>query len=194
MRTLCSGRAIYTDAMRIARLPPRVAQPPLWALVSLFLVGSALLLTSPAAHAQWKWRDKNGQVTASDLPPPRDVQEKDILQRPDLTARRPVTAVQPAASAASAPGLAGKPASDPELDKRIKLAEQEAATKKKAEDDRLAAQRRDNCSRARNQLATLDSGIRITRLNAKGEQEYIDDATRATEAKRARDVIASDCR
>jgi hypothetical protein len=180
--------------MRIARLPPRVAQPPLWALVSFFLVGSALLLTSPVAHAQWKWRDKNGQVTASDLPPPRDVQEKDILQRPDLTARRPVTAVQPAASAASAPGLAGKPASDPELDKRVKLAEQEAATKKKAEDDRLAAQRRDNCSRARNQLATLDSGIRITRLNAKGEQEYIDDAARANESKRARDVIASDCR
>jgi Domain of unknown function (DUF4124) len=180
--------------MPIFRPLPRVPQPALWALVSLFLVGSALMLASPAAHAQWKWRDKNGQVTASDLPPPRDVPDKDILQRPELTARRAAPAAQPAASAASAPGLAAKPATDPELDKRIKLAEQDAAAKKKAEDDRLASQRRENCSRARNQLATLESGIRITRLNAKGEQEYIDDGTRANETRRARDIIAAECR
>ena len=37
-----------------------------------------------AAQAQWKWRDKDGRVTASDLPPPRDVADKDILQRPSL--------------------------------------------------------------------------------------------------------------
>jgi Domain of unknown function (DUF4124) len=183
--------------MPIFRPLPRVAQPPLWALASLLLVGLALMLASPSAHAQWKWRDKNGQVTASDLPPPRDVPDKDILQRPDLTARRAAPAApaaQSAASAASAPGLAGKPATDPELDKRVKLAEQDAAAKKKAEDDRLASQRRENCSRARNQLATLESGIRITRLNAKGEQEYIDDGTRASETKRARDIIAAECR
>jgi hypothetical protein len=180
--------------MRIARSPPRATQPALLALVTFVLVGSALLLTSAAAHAQWKWRDKNGQVTASDLPPPRDVHEKDILQRPDVKARRPVPAVQPAASSASASPLAAKSAAETELDKRLKDAEKEKAAKAKVEEERLAVQRRDNCNRARSQLATLDSGIRITRLNAKGEQEYIDDQARANESKRARDAIASDCR
>jgi hypothetical protein len=34
----------------------------------------------------------------------------------------------------------------------------------------------------------------MARINAKGEREVIDDATRADEMRRAREVIASDCR
>jgi hypothetical protein len=34
----------------------------------------------------------------------------------------------------------------------------------------------------------------MTRLNDKGEQEYIDDAQRAAEMQRARQGIESDCR
>jgi hypothetical protein len=172
----------------------RVAQPKFYALASLLLLGTALLLTSPSAHAQWKWRDKNGQVTASDLPPPRDIADKDILQRPEASSRRPAPAPAGAASAASAPASAGRPAAETELDKRFKAAEQEKATKAKAEEERLAAQKRDNCNRAREQLATLDSGIRIARVNQKGEREFIDDKARADETRRAREGIASNCR
>ena len=53
------------------------------ALVMTALVGATLAL--PAA-AQWKWRDKNGQVQYSDLAPPNGVAERDILQRPDAPA------------------------------------------------------------------------------------------------------------
>jgi hypothetical protein len=172
--------------------------------MGLLLLGAVLLLTAPTAHAQWKWRDKNGRVTASDLPPPRDIPDKDVLQRPGSPAGRvppaAETAAAPAASApvagaaASAVAIATPPAAETELDKRIKAAEQEKAAKAKAEERKVAAQRADNCSRARTQLATLESGQRLARVNTKGEREYLDDQTRASEASRARELIASNCR
>lgn len=149
-------------------------------------------LVAPAA-AQWKWRDRNGQITVSDLPPPRDVPAKDILQRPDPAA----AAVRPAtvpASAASAPAVAARPPVDKELQARKQAAEQEQAARAKADADRLDAQKDENCRRARAHLAALDSGQRIARYNEKGEREVLDDKGRADETKRARDVIASDCR
>ena len=166
-----------------------------WSKVALAaLIGLSLAL--PAA-AQWKWRDKRGQTQYSDLPPPPGVPESDILQRPSAgAARRAPVAAAPAsaASAASAAPLSAARASDPELEARRKKAEQEVTDKKKAEDARIAATRADNCARAKDQLRTLDSGIRIARVDAKGEREILDDAARAAEGRRMRDVIASECK
>ena len=157
-------------------------RPLLILLLTLFFV-------LPAAQAQWKWRDRNGQVTASDLPPPKDIPDKDVLQRPDPAVRKPAAAASAPASAASA-----RSTSDPELEARRRNAEAEAAAKLKAEDARLARDRAENCQRARNQLATLESGQRIARMNDKGEREFLDDKAIADEARRARGVIAGDCR
>lgn len=160
---------------------------PVLLLAALLAAG----LSQPAA-AQWKWRDKNGQITVSDLPPPRDVPAKDVLSRPD-----PAAAARPApvaASAASAPPVAAKPPVDKDLQARKQAAEQEQAAKAKAESDRIDGQKAENCKRARAHLAALDGGQRIARYNEKGEREVLDDKGRAEETKRARDVIASDCR
>jgi hypothetical protein len=179
--------------MRIATFAPRSAASAL----ALLLIGATLLLSSPWAHAQWKWRDARGQVHVSDMPPPRDVVEKDILQRPNQAAQRPVTrvpATSAASAAASAPALAIKPAEQTELDKRIKAAEKEQADKAKIEEEKAAARRADNCKRARSHLTTIESGMRIAQTNDKGEREILDDKQRAEEMRRAREVIASDCR
>ena len=45
----------------------------------------------------------------------------------------------------------------------------------------MAAQRADNCRRARTHMATLDSGMRMSRTNDKGEREVLDDKQRADE-------------
>ncbi len=163
-----------------------------WSRVALAaLIGLSLAL--PAA-AQWKWRDKRGQTQYSDLPPPPGVPESDILQRPSAGAARRAPVAAAPASAASAAPLSAARASDPELEARRKKAEQEVADKKKAEDAKIAATRADNCTRAKDQLRTLDSGIRIARVDAKGEREILDDAARAAEGRRMRDVIASECK
>lgn len=170
---------------------------PRWTVVVL---AACWALSLPAA-AQWKWRDAVGRTQYSDLPPPASVADRDILSRPDATKRRvlaPVAAASGAAaassSAASAPvaPLTAK-AGEPELDAKRRQAEQEQAAKAKADEARIAAARAENCSRAKGQMRTLDSGMRIARSNEKGEREILDDQTRAAEAKRARDAISANC-
>src|SRR3990167_8494182 len=106
------------------------------------------VLTSPVA-AQWKWRDKGGQIQYSDLPPPSGVAEQDILQRPQASQRRAPGAAPaaPPATIASAPKMV-----EPELEAKRRKAEQEEAAKKKAEEDKIAAARAENCVRAKGHL------------------------------------------
>lgn len=164
--------------------------------VVAWLIALALTATSLAsleAQAQWTWRDKSGQVNASDRPPPRDVPEKDILSRPTPDARR---AAAPAAAPSATPvaSASAPTALDKEVQARKRATEQEQAAKAKAEEERTAGLRAENCRSARSHLASLESGQRIARTNDKGEREVLDDAGRATELRKAREVIASDCR
>ena len=156
----------------------------------LALLTLLLAVASSGAQAQYLWRDKAGQMHASDLPPPADVADKDVLRRPSANAARsaaPLAAALPA-SAASRAGV------DPEIDARRAKAEQADKARAKAEEERLASQRADNCQRARAQMASLDSGQRLARVNAQGERVVLDDKARADEADAARRVISSDCR
>ena len=167
--------------------------PRLTLLFVLALLGSLL---GGNAFAQWKWRDKAGVVQYSDLPPPNGTADKDVLQRPTTTQQRRAAAAAaiPAsgASAAAAPPL--PKGIEPELETKRRKAEQELAAKTKAEEDKTAATRADNCARAKAYARTLDEGMRLSRTNAKGEREIIDDGNRAEEVKRAKSVIASDCK
>jgi hypothetical protein len=161
-----------------------------WTALTCAAVLGALLAVP--AQAQWKWRDKNGQTQYSDLPPPPGIADSDILQRPNANQRlAPAAAASGAAS--GAPSLAPK-GSDPALEAKRRQAEQEVAAKKKAEDEKAAIAKADNCLRAKAQVRTLDSGVRVARANDKGEREFMDDATRAAETKRAQDIVASDCK
>jgi Domain of unknown function (DUF4124) len=168
--------------------------------VALLALLAASLISLPAT-AQWKWRDKGGHVQYSDLPPPPGTPESDVLARPSASMRRGMTSATVAAeaapaSSAAATGAASAPrSSDPELEAKRKKAEAEATAKNKAEQERVAALKLDNCSRARAQMATLKSGIRLATTNAKtGEREFMDDKQRADEQRRVQDVISNDCK
>jgi hypothetical protein len=152
-----------------------------------------MLLAAWPAAAQWKWKDARGQVVISDVPPPRDIPERDVLQKPEIVVRRTAAQAAPAASAPAVETVA-KAKVDPELEARKKKAEQEQTDKAKAEEEKVAQQRAENCKRARSHMASLDSGIRLSRVNDKGEREILDDKQRADEINRTRQVIASDCR
>lgn len=156
------------------------------------------LLAADGAQAQWTWRDAQGRLTASDRPPPKEVADKDILSRPATTLRRAPVATTAAASAASgaAASAPAQPASplEAEVEARRRAAEQQAAAKARADDERLAAQRAENCRRARAHASALESGQRMARSNERGEREVLDDKGRADELRLAREVIASDCR
>lgn len=164
----------------------------------LTLAGCSFALT---ASAQWQWIDKDGRKVFSDRPPGAEIQEKNILKRPASSARLPVSeavaASQPAAAASapapksSAPKLSGK---DPQLEAKRKQAEEEEAAKRKAEEEKVAVARTENCERAKRGLATVQSGVRVSTTNAKGEREIMDDTARAAETKRLQDLISKECK
>ena len=161
---------------------------------------AVLLLVCLPAEAQWKWKDKGGRIQYSDLPPPVGTPDQDILSRPSAPRRASIIGTAPTASAASAPfgqASATSPLAprvvEPELEAKRKKAEADVAGKNKAEEDRVAVAKADNCSRAKSQLRTFESGVRVTRTNEKGEREFLDDKQRADETKHAKDAIAADC-
>ena len=161
-----------------------------------------------AAHAQYQWVDKDGRRVFSDRPPPADVAPKNIVSQPrgstaavvrsapaapanEPAAGEASVAAKPAAPAASAAPGAGV---DKALEEKKKQAEAAEAAKKKAEEQKIAAAKADHCKRAMNSKSSLDSGMRMARMNDKGEREVLDDAQRAAELKRVNAIIASDCK
>lgn len=162
----------------------------------------ALYSLALAASAQWQWLDKDGRKVFSDRAPSPEIPEKNILKRPAPrvpsggTEDAP-TAAPASAAAASAPQNAGSAPKisgvDKELAERKKKAEEAEAAKRKAEQEKFLKAKVENCSRAKQAKATIDSGMRLARTNAQGEREVLDDAARAAESKRIQSIIDSDC-
>jgi hypothetical protein len=168
----------YTENMKAARI-----------------VLLALACSIPvAASAQWIWLDKGGRKVFSDQPPPPDIAPERILKqagmRAGLAATPTVANADPAAAAASLPKPSGK---DKTLEEKKKQAEAVEAEKKKAEEAKVASMRAENCARAKTSRANYASGVRLSRMNDKGEREILDDNQRASEMKVLDQVIARDC-
>jgi hypothetical protein len=161
-------------------------------LLRLTLLGLACTLPA-VGFAQWQWIDNNGRKVYSDQSPPASIPAKNILRQPGMNGTPVVAeaAAEPAKAQASAPKITGK---DKQLEEKKKQAEAAEAEKKKAEEERVAKVRADNCVRAKRAKAEMDSGVRIARLNDKGEREIMDDAARAVESKRIDGIVASDCK
>ncbi len=162
------------------------------------LLFSLLAGLSATAFAQWQWIDKDGHKVFSDRAPPLDVVDKNILKRPNSRAVLPVTeadAEQPAAATpVLVPGAAKGAGVDKELEARKKQAADAEAAKRKADEDRITKAKVENCARAKQAKASMESGVRISRTNAAGEREFMDDGAKANELKRIQGIIASDCK
>ena len=159
----------------------------------IFCVACALSLS---AAAQWQWVDKDGNKVFSDTPPPSDIPDSKILRKP---LPRGQSGAMPSAAPVEAATAAPKPAgADKELvDKKKQLEKQNAeadAAKRKAEEERLASIKADNCTRARQSKAGLDSGVRMARTNDKGEREFYDEKMTADENQRLQGIIDQNCK
>ncbi len=171
-------------------------------LLHATLCGIALASLPALCLAQWQWIDKDGRRVFSDQSPPADIPAKNILKQPGGPKGKAGSAVTTAAEAAPAPvetaksTVAAPKASgkDTELEEKKKLAEAAEADKRKAQDEEVAKVRAENCDRAKRTKVSLDSGVRLSQTNAKGEREIMDDAQRAAEGKRLERVIASECK
>lgn len=150
----------------------------------------AAILAAPAAAQQYKWKDANGRTQYGDIPPAGVHAER--LTRSNVGT---VSGGAPSGSGDTAKPAAGpKTAAEMEQDYRKRRMEAEEKQKK---DDKLAQDsriRQENCQRAKEQLASLESGMRQMRVNAQGEREFLDDKEVEARKADARRAVSEWCR
>jgi hypothetical protein len=157
----------------------------------LAMIAGAWLVSAPADAQTYKWTDADGKIHYSDQPPPANAKEQTTVKPRRSSA--PATSASPSSSDKGA--TAAKPKTyveqEAEFKKRqVETAEREAADKKKTAE---AAEKKQNCEQARAQLKSLQSGGRITRTNAQGEREYLNDGEIAQEIERGKKSVDSWC-
>ncbi len=164
---------------------------------ALFLL--ALFITLPAAAEVYSWRDKDGNVHYSDVPPPSGATKTlpGSARPPTDTTDEAAGGTPAAAAPTTAPKGAAKgpkSAADMELEFRQRRAAEAEAQAKAEKEKSEAAEREKNCNQARAHLAALESGQRVVRMNEKGEREYLDDKTRESEGRELRQQIEKMCK
>jgi hypothetical protein len=156
----------------------------------------------------WVYLDARGVRTFSDIAPPPDIPEKNILRRPApadtranaaaaATSNVSAAAVVAAAASAAATNSPRNSGKDPELAKRLQAKAEEENAKKaadaanaKAQDEADKAKRKKSCDNQVLNRSALKSDNRIARINSKGEREFLSDEQRAAELRQAESNIA----
>src|SRR5258706_15522842 len=156
-------------------------------LRSALLVALFTLLAGPAL-AQWAWRDEGGRVVFSDRPPPANIKADQIIRQPGV-----IGSFNPIGPGDDAKSAAPKTTAEREMDYRQRQQKLADADKKAADERAQAAQKTQDCERMRGYLRTLEDGQRISRTDAQGNREFLDDTQRAAEMQRAREQIAKNC-
>lgn len=139
----------------------------------MLIVLTGLMLAGAAAAQAYRWVDKDGKVRYGDVPPQG---VKSTTVKPPAAVSAPAPAAKDAPRPAAAAKSTARDAND-------------AAEKEKQE--RAA---KENCALSREQLAMMESGQRVSKLDAKGERYFLDDAQRAQEAAKARDNVTQWCK
>jgi hypothetical protein len=158
-------------------------------MLRVLAIGLLLAFAAGASAQLYRWVDKDGKVRYSDTPP---VGVKATTLRPPPGSYAPAPAPGAGAEAKDAKKGPLTPA-EQEADFRKRQMEAQKARDKDDQASRDALAKQDNCARARESLASLESGQRITRAGADGERYYIDDAQRAAEIDKARQSVNSWC-
>ena len=139
---------------------------------------AATLLAACAANAQiYQWQDENNKTVISDRPPVGKVKG----------------AREVAAEAAPTNGAASTTLADREMEYRKRQKETQEGAEQAAKDQRLAAQKQENCESARRSLKILESGERVAMRDSKGERYYLDDQQRAQQIARSRQDVQANC-
>jgi hypothetical protein len=141
-----------------------------------------MLMSWPiAANAEvYKWKDKDGVIRYSDIPPPADAQKLPMHGKKPAGA---TAAPAEAAAAAPDPAKPTPPAGTADAKKKpagslegeaIKRQEKAEADKKKAEQEAADLKlKQENCSIAKSKLNTYKQGGRIHKMSETGEREYL---------------------
>jgi hypothetical protein len=161
-------------------------------MLRILILCMTLAFAAAASAQLYRWVDKDGRVHYTATPPPPGVKAR-TLQAPAAAPSAP--AADDAAKGAGAKDARKGPltAAEQEQEFRKRQLEAQKAREKEALGAKEAEAKQENCTRAREALATFESGQRILRTNAQGERYYLDDDAHARETAAARRAVQDWC-
>lgn len=152
------------------------------------------------AHAEiYKWKDKDGKVRYSDIPPPSNIKQESLYGKkiPKPTNQQPLAPVE------GETGNAIEKANEKASADKAPLSKEEATSKraKDAEQEKLQNEakqaeleaREQNCKTARANLQTYRQGGRIVKVNEAGDREFLGDADIAKAKAEAESDVEKFC-
>ncbi|WP_265920522.1 DUF4124 domain-containing protein [Cupriavidus nantongensis] len=148
-------------------------------------LAAVLVLPAPAALAYWQWRDANGHMVYSDVPPSTAAAR--VLRAPGRHAGefQPVQATQPADAATPAPAPAkastkpAAPTPEEAFQKRREASLKAAAEEARRETE--AAERAVRCAQLRNYATGLQQGMRAAVAGPDGSLQHLNSEQRQAE-------------
>src|SRR5947207_5857891 len=148
-------------------------------LLAIFL---ALAFCGAATAQTYKWTDPNGRVQYGDTPP---------ADASSVTRLRGASGSAPAPAPEASKDAAAKDKSlSPEQAFKKRQQERDEADQKAAKERAEAEQNRVNCEQARASLRQLESGQRVSTVNAAGERVYLDEDRKSTRLNSSHTVIS----
>ena len=168
----------------------------------LIVIAASLAFSASAAAQMYKWKDKDGHTRYGDVPPPgaNATPMRGTSRNAPYAAPTPDDAkadakadAKPDAKPDAKTEAKNEKALTPEQAFRKRQQERAAADEKAQQERQRAEAKRSNCDTAQTQLRVLQSGQRVSTVNAAGERVYIDDDQRAAEMTRAQKAVADWC-
>ena len=171
--------------------------------ITALALASALLACTSLAQAQWVWVNEKGVKQLSDQPPPPGTPYNKILKAPRGAQ---VLYLRMDAAAASLNGEDAPPAADSkapppkptlaernaDFNKRKKEAAENEA--KAAQEAERAAAKTKYCSAAKDNIAMLESGMRVSEMGPNGERNFLSDESRAKQIQEQRSTYEKTCK
>jgi len=158
---------------------------------------AACLLIPATAFSQWQWRDGNGRMVYSDVPPPPGVPGGSVIKAPGRFAGsfHVLDASAPAALPAAKPDARSTSATLATEDeafqkRRVAHMKQEA---EQALNDSQEQERQARCARMRNYANGLQQGARVATLAPDGSVQRLNGDQRQAELDRTAASIEQDC-
>ncbi|TPQ41122.1 DUF4124 domain-containing protein [Cupriavidus pinatubonensis] len=164
--------------------------------LSLSLLAAALAAVPAAASAQWQWRDANGRMVYSDVPPPPSVTR--IVKAPgQLAGEYRSSESAPASDGASAKPAIAKSAAAPsptaEEGFQKRRAERLEAATEEARKEKEASERASRCAELRNYANGLQQGVRAAVMTGDGSVQRLDGEQRQAEIVKTNANIEKNC-
>jgi hypothetical protein len=163
------------------------------------VIATSLVLPLTAGAEIYKWKDKDGVVRYSDTPPPSNIKHEPIGKKKVTSPAQNQTPASESDSQNAVPPVAVKKpvlkeAVDPSVEAaRLRQRNAEIEKNNKQEKEAQAKLNEENCRAAKANHETYIQGGRVSKMNERGEREYLGDKELKEGAQKAQAEIDEYC-